>query len=122
MSKPVAGLIAGIVLGLIDGATAWFTPQVRSQLGEIMMGSAMKGMIVGLVAGWYARKVQSEKKGILLGAALGLFLAFLVAAMPQPDGTHFWLQIMLPGFITGGIIGFLTQRCGAPAQGASSAQ
>lgn len=119
MSKPLAGLIAGVVLGLIDGATAWFTPEVRSQLGEIMMGSAMKGMIVGLVAGWYARKVRSEKKGILLGAAVGLVLAFLVAAMPQPDGSHFWLQIMLPGFVTGGIIGFLTQRYGTN-QGAST--
>lgn len=121
MSKPLTGLLAGVVLGLIDGATAWFTPEVRSQIGEILMGSAVKGMIVGLLAGWFARKVRSVEKGILLGAVLGLFFAFLIALTPQPSGNHYWLEIMLPGFVTGGIIGFLTQRYGA-TQGAHASK
>jgi hypothetical protein len=49
-----------------------------------------------------------------MGAALGLFFAFLVAAMPSETGQHYYLEIMLPGFVVGGIIGFLTQRMGAP--------
>ena len=112
MNKPVVGIVAGAVLGFLDGATAWFHPAVRSQMGEILMGSSIKGMLVGLLAGWFARKVHSVEKGVMLGAVLGLLFAFLVAMMPQPDGTHYWLEIMLPGFVTGGIIGFLTQRMG----------
>ena len=50
-----------------------------------------------------------------MGAALGLLFAFLVAAMPQPSGRHYYFEIMLPGFVVGVIIGFLTQRLGAPA-------
>lgn len=115
MNKPVAGIIAGAVLGLLDGATAWFTPEVRPMIASILVGSSVKGLIVGLLAGWYARKVQSVRKGVLFGAALGLFFALLVAAMPDPSGKHYWLEIMLPGFITGGIVGFLTQRAGTSA-------
>ena len=37
--------------------------------------------------------------------------------MPSENGEHYYLQIMLPGFVVGAIIGFLTQRLGtAPAQ------
>jgi hypothetical protein len=40
-----------------------------------------------------------------------------VALMPEPDGSHYYLQIMLPGFVLGAVIGFLTQRMGtAPAK------
>lgn len=116
MNKPVIGVIAGAVLGFIDGATAWFTPEVRPMIASILMGSTVKGLVVGLLAGWYARKVQSLQKGILVGAALGLLFAFLVAAAPDPSGKHYWIEIMFPGFITGGIVGFLTQRLGPAAK------
>src|SRR5947209_7611293 len=93
------------------------TPAVRPLLATIMVGSSVKGMVVGLLSGWFARKVDSTKWGIVLGAALGLLFAFLVAAMPQPDGSHYWLEIMLPGFVVGAIIGFMTQRMGPPIRG-----
>ena len=111
-NKIVVGLIFGAVLGAVDGATAWFTPEARPQMASILMGSSFKGMLVGLLSGWFARKVQSTKWGIVLGAALGLLFAFLVALMPQPNGHHYYLEIMLPGFVVGAIIGFLTQRLG----------
>ncbi len=111
-NKIVVGLIFGAVLGAVDGATAWFTPEARPQISSILMGSSFKGMLVGLLSGWFARKVQSTKWGIVLGAALGLLFAFLVALMPQPNGHHYYLEIMLPGFVVGAIIGFLTQRLG----------
>jgi len=38
--------------------------------------------------------------------------AYLVAAMPSETGKHYYLEIMLPGFVVGAIIGFLTQRMG----------
>lgn len=112
MNKPLVGVIAGTLLGAIDGATAWFTPAVRDQMGSIIAGSSMKGLLVGLAAGFFARKVQSEAKGIAFGAGIGLILAWIVAAMPQPNGEHYWVQIMLPGFLFGALTGYLTQRSG----------
>lgn len=114
MNKIVVGLIFGAVLGAVDGATAWFTPEVRSQIAFIMMASSVKGMVVGLLSGWFARKVQSTAWGIVAGAGLGLLFAYLVAAMPDEKGNHYYLEIMLPGFVVGAIIGFLTQRMGTP--------
>src|SRR5687768_5682531 len=115
MNKILVGLIVGAVLGLIDGATAWFTPEVRSQMLGIIIGSTMKGIIAGIAAGWYARRVQSVPKGIIFGFVVGLLLAFAVAAMPDPSGNHYWWQIMVPGSILGGVIGWATQRYGRPA-------
>ena len=113
-NKIVVGLIFGAVLGAIDGSTAWFTPAVRDQIVGIMLGSSFKGLLVGVLSGWYARKVQSTMWGIVVGSVLGLVLAYLVAAMPDEHGNHYYLEIMLPGFVTGAIIGFLTQRMGTP--------
>ena len=108
MNKILAGLLFGLILGAIDGATAWFYPETRSLIGGIIVGSSIKGVLVGLLSGWFARRVQSTKRGIALGAALGLLFAFLVAQMQHDH----YLAIMLPGFVTGAIIGFLTQRTG----------
>src|SRR3954466_11505552 len=112
MNKIVVGLLFGAVLGAVDGATAWFTPEVRSQMAGIMVGSAIKGMVVGVLSGWFARKVQSTAWGIVVGSVLGLLFAYLVAVS---DPHHYYLEIMLPGFVVGAIIGFLTQRMGTPA-------
>lgn len=116
MNKILVGLIAGAVLGFIDGATAWFTPEVRDQMLGIVIGSTVKGVIAGIAAGWYARRVQSVPKGIVFGFIVGLLLAFAVAAIPGPNGEHYWWQIMLPGAVLGGVIGWATQRYGLPAQ------
>lgn len=112
MNKIVAGLLFGLLLGALDGATAWFYPEARPMLTSIMIGSSIKGMIVGLFSGWFARKVQSTAWGIVVGSALGLLFAFLVAAMDATKGKPHYLEIMLPGFVVGAIIGFLTQRIG----------
>jgi len=111
MNKIMIGLLLGLILGALDGATAWFYPEVRSGLTGIMIGSSIKGMLVGLLSGWYARKVQSTAKGIIVGSVLGLLFAGLVAAMQH----GYYLEIMLPGFVVGAIIGFFTQRMGTPA-------
>ena len=118
MNKILLGLIVGAVLGFVDGATAWFTPQVRDQMLGIIIGSTGKGIIAGIAAGWFARKVQSVPKGIAFGFVVGLVLAFAVAAMPDPNtGEHYWWQIMVPGSILGGVIGWATQRYGRPVGG-----
>jgi hypothetical protein len=110
MKKILAGVLFGLILGAIDGATAWFYPETHDKIAGILVGSSIKGMLVGLLSGWFARKVHSTKSGVALGAALGLLFAFLVALMQREH----YLAIMLPGFITGAIIGFLTQRTGEP--------
>jgi hypothetical protein len=114
-NKIVIGLLFGAALGAIDGATAWFTPEVRDQITGILVGSSFKGMVVGLLSGWFACKVDSTMWGIVVGSALGLLFAYLIAAMGDATGHHYYLEIMLPGFVVGAIIGFLTQRLGTPA-------
>jgi F0F1-type ATP synthase assembly protein I len=116
MNKILVGILCGLILGAIDGATSWFTPDARPMMTGIMVGSSIKGMLVGLLAGWFARKVQSTTWGIVVGSGLGLLFAFLVAAMPSPNGKHYYLEIMLPGFVVGAMIGFLTQKLGKPSR------
>ena len=110
MSKPVYGLILGGILGIFDGLTAYFTPAARSELVGIVIGSTIKGLIAGILIGIFARKVQSTTGGVLFGLGVGLALAALVAAMPGPDGKHFWIEIMLPGALVGAIVGYATQK------------
>jgi|SRR5689334_11561873 len=114
MSKPIFGLLLGAILGIFDGLTAYFTPQVRDQLLGIVIGSSIKGVVAGIAIGFFAKKVNSLPLGILFGLGVGLLLAFLVAAMPQPNGQHYYFEIMLPGAIVGIIVGYATQRYGAP--------
>ena len=110
MSKPVFGLLLGGVLGIFDGLTAYFTPAVRDQLLGIVVGSTFKGLIAGLTIGFFARKVTSLPLGVLFGLAVGLILAGIVAAFPDPNGKHYYLEIMLPGALVGAIVGYATQK------------
>ena len=109
MSKPVAGLLLGGILGVFDGLTAYFTPEARNMLLGIVIGSTIKGLIAGLAIGFFSKKVQSLPLGILFGLGVGLLLAFLVAAMPSETGKHYYFEIMLPGAIVGAIVGYATQ-------------
>lgn len=113
MSKPMLGLIVGGILGIFDGLTAYFTPEARDQLVGIVIGSSIKGLLAGIIIGFFAKKVGSLSLGIVFGLGVGLFLAFLVAAMPQPNGQHYYFEIMLPGAIVGAIVGYATQKYGA---------
>lgn len=112
MNKVLLGLVLGGVLGIFDGLTAWFTPAVRDQMMGIVIGSTVKGIIAGLLIGYFARKVNSLALGILFGLGVGALLAFLVAAMPDPSGKHYYFEIMLPGSIVGIIVGYATQKFG----------
>ncbi len=111
MNKPVFGLLLGGALGVFDGLTAWFTPAARPELMLIVAGSTVKGLIAGVVTGYFARKVNSLPLGILFGFGVGLFLAYLVAMQPDAlTGEHYYWQIMLPGSAVGAIVGYATQK------------
>jgi hypothetical protein len=110
MNKVVFAMLLGGFLGIFDGLTALLTPEVASQIVGIVIGSTFKGILTGLAIGFFARKVNSIPLGILFGLAVGLLLAFLVAAMPQPTGKHYYFEIMLPGGILGMIVGLATQK------------
>jgi hypothetical protein len=119
MNKPLLGLLLGGILGVFDGLTAWFTPAARSQMAQIVFGSTVKGLIAGILIGYFARKVNSLALGIVFGLGVGLLLAYGVAAM-QPGPDHYYFEIMLPGGIVGTIIGYATQRFGQPQVGISN--
>lgn len=122
MSKPVLGLILGAVLGAFDGLTAWLepdianSPEVGATMTAIVISSSVKGLLAGLIIGFYARKVKSLKQGLIFGGIVGLILAFIVAVIPQEGGEHYWLQIMVPGTIVGIILGYATQKYGKEAK------
>lgn len=111
MNKPVFGLALGGFLGVFDGLTALVSaPEVAPQILTIVFFSMIKGLVTGVLIGLFARKVLSVPVTILFGLGVGLFFAFLVAAAPNPDGSHYYWQIMLPGGILGMIVGYATQR------------
>ena len=115
MNKPMIGLLLGGALGILDGSTAWFTPEVRDQMLGIIIGSTGKGLVAGLITGFIARKLKS----LPLGVATGLLVAALVTAPiamgtdPNTGKNYFW-QIMLPGCLVGAIVGFATQKLPKP--------
>ncbi len=121
MSKPVLGLVLGAILGLLDGLGAFFYPEVASQMTGIILGSTFKGLLTGLIAGYVAKKLHSLPAGIMIGLAVGLTLSYLVAAMGDEQGRHFYAEIMLPGSVLGAIVGFATQKFGKePARPATA--
>ena len=110
MKKLMVGIALGGVLGIFDGLTAWFTPEARSEIAGIVVGSCFKGVLTGLAAGAFARKVRSVPVGIVVGLIVGMLLSFAVARMQG----KYYFEIMLPGSIVGAIVGFATQRLPKP--------
>ena len=119
MKKWLLGLLLGGFLGMLDGLSALISapndPEVKQGIVGIVIGSTFKGLLVGLCAGYFARKVKSVPWGVLFGFGVGLLLAFAVAAMPAATGEHYYFEIMLPGSILGAVVGYATQRYPAQA-------
>ncbi|HEY2378958.1 MAG TPA: hypothetical protein VGH98_23465 [Gemmatimonadaceae bacterium] len=112
MNKPVFGLVVGGVLGIFDGLSALVSsPEVSAQIVGIVIGSTFKGLLAGVLIGWFAKKVSSLPLGILFGLVVGAALALPIAIMNSNALHHnYYWQIMLPGSIVGLIVGFATQR------------
>jgi hypothetical protein len=116
MNKVLLGLLVGAGLGALDGLTAWFTPEARSQIAGIVMGSTFKGLVAGVLIGLFARKVQSVPATLVFGTALGLLFAYFIARMQG----KYYFEIMLPGAVVGLLTGYATQRYGRKAATAAT--
>lgn len=117
MHKALLGLILGTVLGAVDGLTALVSaPEVAPQIVGIILGSMSKGLVAGVLIGWFARKVNNLAAGVVFGLAMGALFAlpFAMATDPNTGQTYFW-EILIPGSLVGLIVGFATQRYGAAA-------
>lgn len=118
MQKIVLGILLGAAIGFVDGLTAYFTPESH-QVFEIATWSSMKGLLAGFAIGIYARKIDSVSKVVIFGVVVALILSFLAALGNYlGEGKHYWLEIMLPGMLTGAIVGYGVQKfSGARAAG-----
>jgi len=114
VNKVLLGIVLGGILGIFDGLSALVSaPEIASQIVGIVIGSTFKGLVVGALTGWFARKVHSLPLGIFFGLTVGLILAFIVARMGAAEGQSYYWEIMLPGGVLGLIVGYATQRYGA---------
>jgi hypothetical protein len=104
--KVLFATLLGGFLGIFDGLTAWFTPEVRSQLVGIVFGSTIKGLLTGVIIGVFSRKVHSLAAGLVFGLAVGAGFAYLILLMKPGHA----LNIMLPGSLVGLIVGYTVQR------------
>ncbi len=115
MNKPVLGLLAGAGLGILDGLSSLVSaPEVAPDLPMIIVGSCGKGLVAGLVIGFFARKVSNLTAGLLFGIATSALVTWPIAIAPNPRNNnepYFW-EIIIPGMLVGLIVGFVTQRYG----------
>ena len=106
MSKPVLGLTVGAILGFLDGASAWFSPEARPLMLTIVVGSTLKGLVTGLIAGLVAR----WRRSTWLGIGTGLVVGFVLSSLAAIGQARHYLEIVLPGMLVGALTGFVTQR------------
>ena len=106
MKKVIFATLLGGFLGIFDGLTAWFTPEVRDQIAGIVVGSTFKGLVAGALIGVFARRVRSLAWVLVFGVLVSGFFAYLVTAMQG----KYYLQIITPGALVGLIVGYATYR------------
>ena len=117
MNRVTVGVVAGGILGILDGLTSWFTPEVRAGLTGIVIGSTFKGVVAGALIGLFARRAPGLRWTLFFGTCVGALFAFLVARIQG----KYYFEIMLPGSLVGLLTGYATVRYGRPrADGAGS--
>jgi hypothetical protein len=89
MSKPVLGLTVGAILGFLDGASAWFSPEARHLMVTIVVGSTLKGLATGLIAGLVAR----WRRSIALGIGAGLLAGFVLSSLAAIGQDSHYLEL-----------------------------
>jgi fatty-acid desaturase len=94
MNKIVLGLLVGGILGVFDGLSAWFTPAVRAQLLGIVIGSTVKGLIAGILIGYFATPIGlgGWRAGLsMLFWGLGVRMVYVLhVTWFVNSATHLW--------------------------------
>jgi hypothetical protein len=106
VKKVMFATLLGGFLGIFDGLTSLFTPEVRDQIVTIVIGSTFKGLVAGLLIGVFARRVQSLAWILVFGVLVSGFFAYLVAAMQG----KYYLEIITPGALVGLLVGYAAYR------------
>jgi len=109
LTKPMLGLALGGALGLLDGLSGFFEPSLSPVMGSVITFSLLKGLVAGITTGYVSQRVHSMLLGILAGIGIAAVLSLLVIL--HAGMALFW-DIMVPGMLLGGIVGFATQRFG----------
>src|SRR4029450_11072194 len=89
----------------LDGVSARFSPEARPLMVTIV-GSTLKGLATGLIAGLVAQRRRSPA----LGIGTGLVAGFVLSSLAAIGQNGHYLEIVLPGMLLGGLTGFVTQR------------
>jgi len=118
LNRPLFGLIAGTLLGAMDGLSALVSsPEVSGEIGGIVAGSTVKGLLAGLITGLIARRFKSPGAGMAVGLGIALLVTAPIAhlnATHYGNPSYYW-KIILPGALVGAIAGFASVRYGRPA-------
>ena len=107
MGKSTLGLLAGLGLGLLDGASAVFNPDAQSMLTTIVVSATIKGGITGIVVALAARRLSGVLQNVSSGAVIGLVLSAIAAI---PSGSY--VEIIVPGVIVGMLVGLIVTKFG----------
>src|SRR5712664_1971756 len=113
VSKPLLGLVVGGMLGLLDGLSGFFEPSLAPVMSSVITFSLLKGLVSGIATGYVSQRVHSMLLGILAGTGIAAVLSLLIIL--HAGMALFW-DIMVPGMLLGGIVGFATQRFGRKSE------
>lgn len=100
-------MLSGLILGLIDGLSAYFIPEARDMLTTIVVSATAKGLLTGLLVSLVSRRIEGTGANVLTGGAIGALLSLLAAI---PTGTY--VEIIVPGVIIGVLVGYIVSKWG----------
>lgn len=107
MKKIYLGIIAGTVLGFLDGLSAFFIPEAAPMMTEIIIGSTVKGLTGGLIIGLISKKTSRMWSTVAWSAMVGIVLSILAAI---PSGAY--VEILIPGVLVGVLTAVIVHRWG----------
>ena len=117
MNKVLIGILTGAAVGILDGVVGWWIHQ-QNQLAPLLVADGLKALVLGVLSGFFASKVQSVPAGIGIFGGLDLLFAYYLMSRVfgvLPGGyifARYFLSNMVEGFIVGAVIGLVPQIFG----------
>src|SRR5271154_5763110 len=93
LTKPMLGLAVGGILGLLDGLSGFLEPSLAPLMAQVITFSLLKGLVAGILIGYFSQRVRSMTYGILAGITIAGMLSLLVVL--HAGMALFW-DIVLP--------------------------